>query len=155
MFKKMVSVYPVGAEKLLAFFENDDPRLYDVTPLMDKWQAFKALRDPELFAQVKVDAGGYGISWNDEIDLASEEVYENGCAFQVVVKELDRTLEDVREARHVACVSQAELGEMSGIKQPVIARLESGKSIPRLDTLLKILAPLGKTLKVVDLAGEL
>ena len=41
------------------------------------------------------------------------------------------------------------------IKKPVIARMESGKTAPRLDTLLKLLAPLGKTLKIVDLADEL
>ena len=27
---------------------------------------------------VKVDAGGYGISWNDNIDLSSNELWENG-----------------------------------------------------------------------------
>ncbi len=28
--------------------------------------------------QVKVDAGVYGISWNDDIDLSCEELYQNG-----------------------------------------------------------------------------
>ena len=40
---------------------------------------------------------------------------------------------------------------MSGVKQPVIARMEKGKTNPRLDTVLKVLAPLGKTLQVVPL----
>lgn len=31
-----------------------------------------------LSEQVKVDVGGYGISWNDEIDLSCDELYDNG-----------------------------------------------------------------------------
>jgi len=51
----------------------------DVSPLFDKWESFKALDSVSgLFEQVKVDAGGYGISWNDDIDLSCEELYQNG-----------------------------------------------------------------------------
>lgn len=28
--------------------------------------------------EVKVDAGGYGVSWNDDIDLSCNELWENG-----------------------------------------------------------------------------
>jgi hypothetical protein len=31
-----------------------------------------------LYRQVKVDIGGLGISWNDTIDLAAEELRVNG-----------------------------------------------------------------------------
>ena len=31
-----------------------------------------------LFNQVRVDTGGYGIIWNDEIDLSCDELYYNG-----------------------------------------------------------------------------
>ena len=47
-----------------------------------------------------------------------------------------------------------ELEKMSGVKQPVIARMETGSTSPQLDTILKILAPLGKTLAVVPIAGK-
>ncbi len=48
-------------------------------------------------------------------------------------------------------ISQRELEKLSGVRQPVIARIERGKSIPRVDTLLKLLAPLGKTLAIVPI----
>ena len=48
-------------------------------------------------------------------------------------------------------ISQKQLEELSVVKQPVIARMEKGKTNPRLDTVLKVLAPLGKTLQVVPL----
>ena len=54
-------------------------------------------------------------------------------------------------ARQEKGISQKKLEELSGVKQPVIARMEKGSTSPQLDTLLKVLAPLGKTLAVVPL----
>lgn len=48
-------------------------------------------------------------------------------------------------------ISQKKLEELSGVKQPVIARMEKGTSIPNLTTILKVLAPLGKTLYIGDI----
>ncbi len=58
------------------------------------------------------------------------------------------------KARNEKGISQKQLEELSGVKQPVIARLERGITNPRLDTILRILAPLGKTLAVVPIDDE-
>ena len=55
------------------------------------------------------------------------------------------------EARDEKGLSQRELAEISGLKQPAIARLESMRSIPKIDTLFKLLSPLGYTLSIVPL----
>ncbi|MCL1853205.1 MAG: helix-turn-helix transcriptional regulator [Peptococcaceae bacterium] len=55
------------------------------------------------------------------------------------------------KARQEKNISQRELEQLSGVKQPVISRLEAGETSPQLDTVLKVLAPLGKTLAVVPL----
>ena len=55
------------------------------------------------------------------------------------------------KARQEKGISQKKLEELSGVKQPVIARMEKGQTTPQLDTILKVLAPLGKTLAVVPL----
>ena len=55
------------------------------------------------------------------------------------------------KARQEKNISQRELEQLSGVKQPVISRMEAGETIPQLDTVLKVLAPLGKTLYVGDL----
>lgn len=57
-------------------------------------------------------------------------------------------------ARQEMGVSQKKLEEMSGVKQPIIARMERGSSAPQLETVLKVLAPLGKTLYVGDLKRQ-
>lgn len=58
------------------------------------------------------------------------------------------------KARQEKGISQKKLEELSGVKQPVIARMEKGTTIPQLDTILKVLAPLGKTLAVVPLNNQ-
>lgn len=57
-------------------------------------------------------------------------------------------------ARQERGISQKKLEEMSGVKQPVIARMEKGYTSPQIDTLLKVLAPLGKTLAIVPLQAS-
>ena len=81
MFYKIQSVTPKDNYILSVLFTDGITKEYDVKPLFNKWPVFKALRDvPGLFKQVKVDAGGYGISWNDEIDLEGNELRDNGKA---------------------------------------------------------------------------
>ena len=55
------------------------------------------------------------------------------------------------KARQDKGITQKQLELLSGVKQPVIARMENGTSIPKINTILKILAPLGKTLAIVPL----
>jgi len=58
------------------------------------------------------------------------------------------------EAREEKGLSQRELADISGVKQPAIARLESMKTTPQIDTLFKVLHPLGYTIKIVPLSNE-
>jgi ribosome-binding protein aMBF1 (putative translation factor) len=46
-------------------------------------------------------------------------------------------------------LSQKDVSELSGVKQPMIARIESGKVNVRVDTLNKMLKPLGYKLAIV------
>lgn len=63
-------------------------------------------------------------------------------------------MEEIISARKEKGISQKKLEELSGVKQPVIARMESGATSPQLDTVLKLLAPLGKTLAVVPMQAK-
>ena len=55
------------------------------------------------------------------------------------------------KARQEKGISQKKLEELSGVKQPIIARMEKGSTSPQIETVLKVLAPLGKTLAIVPL----
>ena len=84
-------------------------------------------------------------SWNDvRSDLFTpEEIAESDLRVAL--------MEEIIAARKEQEISKREQGKLTGIKQPVIARIESGQSSPRIDTLVKLLAPLGKTIAVVPL----
>ena len=64
-------------KKLLVKFVNHIEKIYDCKPLMGRFEPFKALENEVFFKQVKVDSGGYGISWNDKVDLSEHELWIN------------------------------------------------------------------------------
>ena len=53
------------------------------------------------------------------------------------------------EARETHGFTQAQLAEAAGIKQSAIARMESLKATPQIDTLFKVLTPMGYKLAIV------
>ncbi len=79
MFYTVQSVEPKDNYILSVLFTDGVRTEYDIKPLFEKWEVFNNLKNISgLYQQVRVDAGGFGISWNDEIDLASEELRLNG-----------------------------------------------------------------------------
>ena len=55
------------------------------------------------------------------------------------------------KARNEKGISQKQLEQMSGVRQPVIARMEKGSANPPLETIFKVLAPLGKKLAIISM----
>ena len=86
-----------------------------------------------------------GESWEDvERELFTpEEIAESKLKVSLIGERI--------KTRQEQGISQKKLGELSGVKQPVIARMEKGYTSPQIDTLLKVLAHLGKTLAIVPL----
>ncbi len=79
MFHKVKAVNALPDYKLSVQFAEGVTKIYDVKPLFRKWDSFRELsEDPALFSSVEVDTGGYGIVWNDEIDLSCDELFANG-----------------------------------------------------------------------------
>ena len=89
-----------------------------------------------------------GLSWEEARQqlFTPEEIAESNLRVALI--------SELIKARQEKGISQKQLEEMTGIKQPVIARMEKGTSCPRIDTLLKVLGALGKTLAIVPLTTE-
>ena len=62
---------------LLVRFDNGQERKYDIAPLLTK-KMFAPLKNPALFRSVKVEQGGYAITWNNDIDISEYELWRNG-----------------------------------------------------------------------------
>jgi len=71
------SVLAIPPTILLVEFQNDQWRRYDIAPLLSL-PAFESLRNQALFTSVYADRGGYGVIWNDEVDLAEYELWHKG-----------------------------------------------------------------------------
>ncbi len=82
MFHKVKSVFPLDDYKLLVQFCVGVTKVYDVKPLFEWKDVFKTLKENNLFYDVVVDVGGYGVSWNDNVDLSCDELWENGQEFK-------------------------------------------------------------------------
>ena len=92
--------------------------------------------------------GGFP-EWDEECDkehFTPEEIAESNMRVALIT--------ELIKARQEQGISQRQLEALSGVKQPQIARMERGDANPQLDTILKVLAPLGKTLAIVPLQPQ-
>lgn len=79
MFHKVKSVFALPEYKLSVQFSEGVTKIYDAKPLFEKMPVFAEFNNnPQEFACVSVDIGGYGIVWNDTLDLSCDELWENG-----------------------------------------------------------------------------
>lgn len=88
----------------------------------------------------------YGADWSDfkdSLELSKEELAEIDLKVELMGK--------IIELRKELGLTQSEFAKRCNIKQEYLARLEKSKTAPQIDTLLKILVPLGYKLDIVPL----
>ena len=79
--------------------------------------------------------------WNDPDFLTDSE--KEQIDFEVAL------IGKLIEAREKRGLSQKQLADMCGLKQSAIARLERMNATPQLNTLMRVLKPLGYCLDIV------
>lgn len=89
-------------------------------------------------------------NWNDIKNNMTSLSQEDWDEIDLKVK----IVGEVMEARKKAGITQAELENLTGIKQTFIARFENNHMDPQLTTVLKLLRPLGLTLDIVPLQQQ-
>lgn len=125
---------------LSATFINGTIKEYDVKTLFPIFPQLKAFETTMgLFEQVKVDMGGYGVSWNDDLDLDANDIWEDGIE---VGKEnidiVDMVASELIKAREKTNVTQKQLSEITGIHQADISKIERRLANPSLSTLKRL-----------------
>ena len=83
-------------------------------------------------------------SSNPELGRDMDEVEEISAIVGVMI-----------EQRHQLELSQRDLAELCGIPHSSVARIESGKTVPNLSTLLKIFNKLGLCFSVQPVKGRI
>lgn len=103
-----------------------------------------------LFDNIQVDTGGYGISWNDELDLDAEELWENGIETGQQ-REIDFQSHvgiELLKARENAGMTQKELAKKTGVHQANISKIERGLANPSLSLLNRLASGMGMKMHV-------
>jgi len=88
----------------------------------------------------------YSNKWSDfkeSLELSKEELSEIDLKVELLGK--------ILAIRKEKGLTQAEFAKLCNIKQEYLVRLEKSKTAPQIDTLLKILIPLGYKLDIVPL----
>ena len=79
MLHKIKNVFPLSDFRLCVHFADGITKFYDLKPLFYKYPAFEQLRECiSEYYKATVDVGGYGVIWNDNLDLSCDELWNNG-----------------------------------------------------------------------------
>lgn len=151
MGHRILEVKPKEDCIIEAVFFDGEIKQYDMKRLFVTFPQFKEfVGNRNLFENVTVDIGGYGISWNDELDLAAETIWEEGTLIEVQqTPELNHLLAyRLSAAREKVHLTQKQLAEKTGIYQADISKIERGIGNPSISTLKRLADGLGMELRI-------
>lgn len=78
MYLSVKNVKALDGYKLLLTFENDEVRLFDMNPYLNKG-IFKELKDTSMFKSAKVSFDS--VEWENEADIDPETLYEDSIPY--------------------------------------------------------------------------
>ena len=105
MFHKITSLATLPDFVLLVGFQDGEYKQFDLKPYIEKYPPFRSLKDINgLYEQAKIDVGGFGIVWNDDLDVSAEGIYEKGvpCSEPNDIEEYKQKLKFYRELLNLA-----------------------------------------------------
>ena len=148
MFHKAIKLEYREGTTLELTFQDGKVKRYDMSALFSKYPQLEALKNRTLFTSGKL-LGPYGIVWNDDLDIETETIYEDGETVRRKRLTIHQTsAQAVAAARAAAGISQKQLAALSGIDQSDISRIERGTANPSVATLDRIARALGGQLSI-------
>jgi hypothetical protein len=82
-YPKISYVQALTNYQLFLIFDNGVSKVYDSKQLLQN-SPFEILKDEQVFMTVKKGSGGYGVIWNDALDLSEATLWENSFALATV-----------------------------------------------------------------------
>lgn len=133
---------------LEVLFEDGITKRYDILSLSDQFPQLLALKNRELFLKGHLLGWG-GVVWNDELDVESETIYEDG----ITVENNDNVQAiilgfRIKEMRKKEGLTQQELSIRSGVPQADISRIEQGQLNPSIQFIQKIAKGMNKNVSI-------
>lgn len=109
------------------YFLDGVVKRYDIISLSDKFPQLTALEDRELFLKGKLLGWG-AVVWNDELDISSETVYEEGIDVSNEYDDIANVVigYKIKQKRLELNLSQQQLANNIGIDQSDLSKIEKG-----------------------------
>lgn len=150
MMHKIMSIKAQDNLIVKATFFDGTIKEYDIKNMFSIYPQLKELENNNtLFKKVQVDIGGYGISWNDELDLDAETIWEDGIEVgKEIVNPVLELAFKFTEARDKAGLTQKQLSEKVGIYQADISKIERGIGNPSISTLQRLADGMGMSVNI-------
>ena len=148
MTNKAVKLYLKQGTTIRVLFSDGITKEYDVLSLSNKYPQLNDLRDRKLFLKGKLFGWG-GVIWNEDLDLDSETIYEDGKTVKSEEKATEIILGyNIKQARLRKQLTQEDLSKLTKINQSDISRIENGSLCPTLTTVKKIAKGLGEAINI-------
>ncbi len=148
MFHKAIELRFLEGTALEVTFQSGEVKRYDMRVLFPKYPQLRALEDRDLFLSGNL-MGAYGILWNDDLDIETETIFEDGETVETKTIPIhSASASAVAAARAAAGISQKELAALTGIDQSDLSKIERGVANPSVGTLERIAAALGGKLTI-------
>jgi hypothetical protein len=80
-FPRIITAKVISDTLLVVKFTNQAVKLYDVSQLFSR-PMFTPLQQPAFFKNFTVEPGGYGLVWNQDIDISEYELWQNGVSIE-------------------------------------------------------------------------
>lgn len=121
------------------YFYDGIVKRYDILSLADKFPQLNELKDRSLFLQGRLLGWG-GVIWNDELDVSSETVFDEGKDVSKEYDDIDAVVigYKIKERRIELNLSQEELAHKAGIDQSDLSKIEKGNANPSVKMLSRI-----------------
>ena len=148
MFHKAINLTFKEGTSFEVQFQDGKVKRYDIASLFGKYPQLRALENRDLFLSGKL-MGAYGIVWNDDLDIETETIYEDGKTVRTEKAVAENpAAKAVAAARAISGLSQKQLAQMTGIDQSDISKIERGTANPSVSTLERIAKALGGKLTI-------
>lgn len=92
--ERIVSAKAINDRTLVVKFTNLEIKKYEISKLLDK-PMFEPLRNPAFFRNFRIEPGGYGLVWNEDIDVSEYELWQNGIS--LTDKEVEQYIESLHQ----------------------------------------------------------
>jgi hypothetical protein len=80
-YPRILRAKAVDDATLIIEFTNREVKKYSILHLLSN-PMFSPLQQPAFFKNFKIEQGGYGVIWNDEIDISEYELWKNGVTLE-------------------------------------------------------------------------